>query len=525
MALVSATGDSKSKAASIGEYAHPLYNYLKPKWVQLNQFYDNEVKSQGTEYLPKTGGQILDTNNGKVRYEAYKNRAIYYNYTKQTVRDSKNTIIRKPAQFKFPDGLEYMEDFFDDEGQDIYSTLEDTLLEQIKLSRVGRLIDIAKIDNEDRFQSIEYKALSNPAWNEQSEFKINDEWVNLGKRVVYILLNETCDAINEAGQFAEVIQYRILGLRYTNDSELFRYYTITLKESEVEDIKYFTSPNVFDLESVLKKYGDRYIEPNKNGRFANFIPFSFINDDDLKATPHNPILFDQSELSKSLYQGEANFREIIYQQTISTLFQKGVSQSGPILVGGQHTVSDPEADLKYVSIDGDSLAEVRVAQQNLKIDCQTFGGVEVSNKNTNESGKALETRVTLQTDKLRDISRNGVAGLVEQLRFAARWGGYNVDEVEGIANEDFRTERATTEDLSKMGEMWALNQITTEDYYKYQFENLYTNDRFEDWLKKINNPESKVVKEEEVQETEIVKEEESSITNASDELNDNVVEN
>ncbi len=486
-----------STVPEIIEYANPWYVYMKKYWEQLEIFHDNRVKDYTTAFLPKTGGQILDTKNGQERYDAYLKRTTYYNYIKQTVRDSKNTIVRKPATFKLPEKLEYLRENFNKDNESILAVLDDTFYEQIKLSRLGRLIDIVEEEDETRFKTVLYKALSIPSWLEKTEFVVNDEVFNLSNIRTYILLNETSSEITEKGTFEEVVKYRVLGLRYTGDDQIFRYYTIVLKAEEIEDLQYFVSPDAFDLDFVINKYGERYVEPNYGGIYLNYIPFTFINDSNLKATPDIPLLTDQMKLSENLYQKNANYAEIEQQQTYATLFGSGMDSDkldNPIIVGAQSLHTNENARLGYVEISADGLTEVRLSQDNLKRDCQTFGGVEVSQKNSTESGKALETRVTLQTDKLRDISTNGVAGITQQLKICADWAGLEVSEVEGIANTDFRTERATTKDVEIMGKLWKEGKIPTVNYYNYQYENLYTNLTFEEWEKELKKQNEEIKK-------------------------------
>lgn len=482
MASVSATGNQNKNEVSIADFAHPQYTAMSGRWVQMNDFYNALVKQKDDNtnkkksYLPMTGGQLLDTKTGQIRYEAYLTRSVYYNYTAKTVIDSKNTIVRKKASFVIPESIAYMEQTFNKDDESIYAVLEDTFEEQLKTSRVCRLLDIVIKEGKPEFRSVEYKALAFPSWQEQEVFNIDGEEINLGKRLVYALLNESCSEIGESGQYEDVKKYRVVGLRYTDEdsADMFRYYTIVLYEKEIEDLKYLTSPDRFDYEYIVNRYGDRYKEPGYFDNKYDKIPLTVINSTNLKKSVVNPILWDQSEISKALYQKNANYSEIEHQQTINTLFGKGITNDDHILVGGQYTTSDPEADLKYIGIDGSALGEVRESQNDLHSACQTFGGVEVGQKNSVESGRAMENRITVQTDRLREVSETGVAGCVNQMKFACDWMGVK-KEVVGVANIDFRAETATTEDLNKMGESWRMGEISTVDFYDWQYKNGYTN--------------------------------------------------
>ena len=454
----------------LDQYKNEDYDNMLKEWQQLEDCYNENIKNRTTEYLPKTSGMVKDTENGQKRYEAYLKRANYYNHIKQTVINSKNAIARKPAIINdIPESLEYLLDNFNSDNESIFSVLDDIYQEQMKLGRVGYLVDL--ISENGKFEAVRYKAQSILDW----DFKR----VEGIKTLSYVLLNEDIKEVNAIGVSETVTKQRVLGLDSLNN-----YFTVLLEENEDVLLGQLKA----NLDNMIDFLGDRVIYPVYMGKMLNHIPFKVANTDNLKMDFQQAPLVNQSNLSIGVYNADANHQALVYLQTANMLFFKGVSKTdfnkNFLGVDSIFQTEGTEADAKYIGVDGEGLLESRENLKELKIETGSFG-VTVMEKTTQESEKSLQSRIELQTDKLRDVAVTGASLVQWLLTTIIEWTG-QISEVTVIGNTDFRTEQETAKEFKEISEIWQSGRMTNTDYHNWQKRNSYTSLEFDDWIKEID---------------------------------------
>ena len=468
---------------SIDIYYNTDYLSALLEWNQLEDCYKEQIKSKTTVYLPKTSGMVLDKKSGQNRYDAYLRRSNYYNHIKQTVSNSKNAIGRKPATIEnLPENMEYLKENFNSDGESLFSVLGDIYTEQMKLGRVGYLVDV--ITDNKTFEVVRYKAQSILDWSFRR--------VDGVKTLEYVLLNEDIETINAQGKTEQSIIQRVLGLDYQN-----KYFTATFDKDESESIGDLKLN--MNIENGLSSFEDKIISPDFSGRQLNYIPFRVVNVDNLKMDIQQPPLLNQSNLSIGVYNADANHQALVYLQTANMLFMTGVSESqfknGFIGVDGVFYTDSTEAKAAYIGVSGEGLLESRENLNELKIETGSFG-VTVMEKNTQESEKSLQSRIQLQTDKLRDVSLSGAKLVQFLLNTISLWMGGKGDIIV-TGNTDFRTEQEKADELEKIYTVWSQNGMTNTDYWKWQTKNLYTDLEFKEWElelnRKVNNDIDKTV--------------------------------
>ena len=81
---------------------HPQYAENEGKWQKCRDAFDGSeaVKARGETYLPKLGGQSSDD------YDAYSERALYYNATARTIQGWLGCVFRKDPQIAVPDSIQ-----------------------------------------------------------------------------------------------------------------------------------------------------------------------------------------------------------------------------------------------------------------------------------------------------------------------------------------------------------------------------------------------------------------------------------
>jgi hypothetical protein len=192
-------------------------------------------------------------------------------------------------------------------------------------------------------------------------------------------------------------------------------------------------------------------EPQIQGQSLDEIPFVFINTKDIVPEPDEPPLLGLSNLTLTIYRGEADYRQALFMQGQDTLFVKGVSdtnQKYQLGAGASITVSSTEADAKFIGVDSSGLSEMRQALENDygRADRKS-GDMRDTTSREAESGDALRVRVGTRTASLNQIALTGATALEMLLKIVARWMRLNPDEVVVTPNLDFVEDRLDSRTL------------------------------------------------------------------------------
>lgn len=452
---------------------HQDYVAMLEIWQQMRATSSGEraVKAAGTTYLPKTQGQAADKTFGKDNYDAYKMRAIYYEFVKTTQTDMMGLLTKEPTVYEIPERLELYRENATAFGD--VEHLERRIYEQqLITSRLGLLLDIQVDDGADTMPVTVITA---------AERVVN--WDDDNEPPRWIVLDESGLRQIEGGLKREdVTEFLLLALD-AND----HYYTYRFKswldgfdindpgpESPVEDIGQIGA----------------IVYPKIMNKTIDVIPFSFVNATSITPDVEMPAFASLSNLTLATYRGSADYRQTLFMQGQETLFVRGFSteESADLVMGaGSYIASqNGESNAEFIGISALGLEETRESQESLKKECKNLG-IELM-ENAAESGNALNTRLSLRTASLSDLSQVAASAIRQQLQYVARWIGLSDTDVESIkvkAATDFTDSTKTTKEML---ELWSVVQqagMTIEDYHEWLAVNDFTTDDFEDWHAKV----------------------------------------
>ena len=463
----------KNKTIPKPAITHPQYLDMSLFWDQMYdtvEIGESEVKLKGTQYLPKTDGMIKDSRTGATRYDAYKKRAVYINFGKRTIKKALGLMHHKEYASKLPSKIEYLRSDFTISGESIEDFARELNRHQLIYSRMGLLIDFNENKPENPY-IVTYTAKSIIDWNELDDRSCD-----------FVLLNESgyeFDYISKT--WSPVAKYRLLGLAYSYNGEKLAqptYYTVVLNN---ETWASFDIINPVDMEGV------EIIFPSIKGKYLNYIPFVFCNATTLYPEPQMPVLIDQSNLSLAYYRGDADYRQALYFQAFAILILAGFDEEqikDNIRVDGYLCSSDANAKGSYTQTNGTGLTEMRLSLSELKKESEREG-IVITDKDGVESGKALSTRITLQTSDLTEIAKTSASAILWCCWIIGEWLGLSETELNSIdiiPNLDFNLENELPRSVFEMWQVYSNGGIPEEDFYKWLRENNYTGYRtFEDW--------------------------------------------
>jgi len=402
---------------------HPMYDMTFPDWVQMRDTYagQRQVKGKNRDYLPATAGQTIDGlkagQKGWDNYLCYKERAVFPGFVAQAVTAMIGIMHHKPANIEVPAALEPMIKDATVKGESLQILLRRINEAQLVFGRIGLLLDVE--DGADVPYIATYDAEDIINWDDGARGELVKQSLNL------VVLDESEFERQDGFEWKEEEKYRVLIIGDLDANEQESTYGVQV---------------VDDGNSTV--ITENFISPNIRGQTLDEIPFIIINSKDIVPEPDDPPLLALSNLSLSVYRGEADYRQALHNQGQDTLVTIGLADdpTKPVRLGAGARIAIPtsDGDAKMIGSDSSGLPEMRTGIEN---DRQEAGEIGVRLLDTRgsdvASGEALRIRVSARTSTLVQIALSGAAGLEAILRIAATWVGANPDEVKVNPNIDF----------------------------------------------------------------------------------------
>lgn len=286
---------------------HPLYGKRKTQWQLIRDCIEGEdaIKAKGVTYLPKTKGM------SDHRYEAFKLRAEWVNFTRRTLTGLHGLVFRKKPVFNYPPELEDVIKNCDRKGTNLYKFCSNTFKDSLPITFGGLLVDMPRVESKISWREAEEKKINPYMKYYAAENIINwkTEVKDGVERLCLIVLKETYEDVSD-DEFAHNAkdQYRVLELKNDVYSQrLFR-------------------PNATNKET----YDDIIEIPIEvNGDTIDYIPFFFLYEQE----PVTPFMLDLAKANISHYRKSADYENGVHLTTIPTGYVTGHRQE---------TVEDPK---------------------------------------------------------------------------------------------------------------------------------------------------------------------------------------
>lgn len=413
---------------------HPAFLEFAEDWEQLRDTYRGEriVKARGVKYLPPTSGMEIDGANlqassantkGWRAYIAYRRRAVFPEVVREAVESMLGVMHNKPPKIELPAALEPLREKATSRNESLEMLLRRINEEQLITGRSGLLLDLPKGKRLGALLPYIalYRAEHVTNWDDGGDAASDLENLNL------VVLNESGPERTAIFDWEEVERYRVLVLGDPLENETAGaravYRTGTFREGEE-----------FSEEAL--------IEPAIAGRKLERLPFVFANTKDIVAEPDDAPLIGLSNLSLTIYRGEADYRQALFMQGQDTLVTIGATKTDPdeeTRVGAGAEIAVPiGGDAKFIGVASSGLPEMREALVNdyNRAKEKATALLEAVSRAA-ESGEALRVRVAARTASLNQIALAGAYALQEILRIAAEWVGANPEEVVVEPNLDF----------------------------------------------------------------------------------------
>lgn len=385
---------------------HPSYIKFAEWYQEMTDAMEGQtaIVDAGETYLPKPGGMkfISNPTDQAAAYAAFQARATYPEIVAPTVRGLSGVIHNAPVKFKLPKTLEPLIEKATIDGLTLESLARRLTRAVLSYGRVG----IAVTVNEAGSPIFAvYNAASIMNWAEDESLVVLDEtgpvmqddlsWDTVKKRLVIEIIDQTVKAV-----------------RYTSIDGNWT----------PEDLPAYTM---------------------RGGGGVNFLPFVFIDTNDLTPEPDEVPLLPLARLSAKMFRQDANYQQTLTLSSTPQPVISGMSpddENRPKAMGGGLIwfLPDPSQRAEILEFTGASAGAQRQAiQDTLQAAIQAGARLFATADEQQESGEARKIKYAAQTATLTGIALTVGAGLEKVLKMAAQITGANPDDVVVEINTDF----------------------------------------------------------------------------------------
>jgi hypothetical protein len=422
---------------------HPKYTAMLPDWLQMRDTHagERQVKKQRSKYLPYTSGMIADGGGaashtpGELAYQAYIVRAVFPELVADAIESMLGVMHFKPPKIELPPKLEAMRDRATLRNESLVALLRRINEEQLTTGRLGLLLEVPDAATGPVVPHVAmYYAEDLINWDDGRRDGSEQDTLQL------VVIDESEEERLPDGFIWDYVEkYRVLELGALNVDEpagTGASYKVRVVREKSE-----TADQAAEVQPIIQ------------GKKLDEIPFVFVNTKDIIASPDRPPLIGLSNLSLTIYRGEADLRQALFMQGQDTLVVIGDSGDGVTtrLGAGAKINLDIGGDAKFIGVSSEGLAEMRSTLENdYSRGNERARALIEAVSSAAESGEALRVRVAARTASLNQVALTGAFALQELLKKAARWVGADPEQVIVEPNLDFVSDTMTGRDLSEL---------------------------------------------------------------------------
>jgi hypothetical protein len=378
------------------------------------------VHEAGTDYLPRLGGQGFvnhsDPGIGTWQvdeYEAYKQRASWFNASKAAVKEMLGALFRTPPVFDVPEPMTPHLDDITLTGESADSFAQRQASEVITVGFFGVLVDLPTDALVPRPYWTGYRA-------EQilRIVPVNRDgiWV-LGQ----VVLEEcTIEQGDDEFEDVEVTRWRVL---------------------QLDAAGYLVVRRFEKLAGVAKPVELETLQPSVRQQRLKGIPFVTFGPTSLLPVPEISPILDLVDLNFGHYRIDADLKEGLHKLAVPTPYAAGVDDIDEELRLGAnvaYTSTNPNFKIAFAEFTGSGLSELRMELAHIEEQMDAIRArLMARQKGGVESAEAIRLRTSGEQNVLMTLSHTISEGLTKLLEFHSQWMGLRSAVVRAQINDDF----------------------------------------------------------------------------------------
>jgi hypothetical protein len=448
---------------------HPKYDCFRPLWDKCRVVVKGEdaVKAAATTYLPL----LTDQDNNE--YEAYKQRASFYNATGRTVEGLAGAVTRKKAELKVPKQMEEVLKHVGVKGQPLDILIKDSLEEVLTTSRYAQHVDAPVTPNADPYVAT-YCAEDVINWQQ--------ELIDGKEEYVLVVVAEKTMVKDVKDPYVMKMEDRWRVLKLERGSLV----KVATKDGE-EDAVVATGDDDANRTYVVevwreKKLGeqvsgeDRYVMesrliPRKRGGKAwDRIPFQFVNPSGVSDELEEPVILDLANVNLSLYRNSADYEHGLHFTALPTVWTAGfeVKAGTKLRVGSNNSwnAEDPAAKCGMLEFTGAGMAALKENMEAKKRELAVLGArLLEEQKKEAEAAATVTLRQAGEQSILSNVAKSVSSGWTQCLKWVAEWMNLPSDGVEVSLSQDFITVPLDAQTLAQISADVQAGMQSWENYF------------------------------------------------------------
>jgi hypothetical protein len=416
---------------------HAKYTKAATKWVKVRDCLEGEdqIHEKGEEYLPK-----LSKRQKTESYNAYRDRARFWNATKRTIAGWRGAVFRRPPTSIVPEVMKPLLLDINLQATPINDFAGQVLDEVLSLGRAGILVDHQE-SAKGRTYMLLFKA---------EEIKNWATVVEDGARKLALVVLGYC--VNEMGEDGygteEVSEYRELRL--------------------VDGVY---------IQRVWREQGEgnkktwkmiREVIPQVHGKALTEIPFVFIGAESLSPEIQQSPLYEIVTVNLHHYKRNADLCHGLHFAALPTPYsineEKSEDQEPLELGAGVFQQFRGEGvTVAFLEHSGTGLGAVRQDMEDMKQEIASLGAAAITPPlRMAESAQALENKQNEQSAPLVKTVDVVSQGLTEALAWLVYWEGGAEEDAKLELNKAFANTRLSPQDIQALSAALQAGAITEE---------------------------------------------------------------
>lgn len=429
--------------------AHPLHAARLPQWLRCRHCHDGSdaVKAAGATYLPVLSGQ------DSARYDAYRQRAMFYNAFARTVQALSGVLFRRPSPPMAPASLGDVWLDVTRAGQSLDLFAMSVADELFKVGRAGVLLDAP--ERGDPYW-VTYHAEDVLSWQAQR----GADGVPVASRVV---LREHVSMVDPKDPYVVVVTQQL--------RELY----LTPTPTPVYEQQLWRHPRRDDGsldESKWVREGGP-IRPTRRGAAMPFVPFVFLNATSLLAEPSRPPLLDLADVNLSHYRTSADLEHGRHFTALPTPWVTGYDgRTGVLTIGSEDAwaIANENAKVGMLEFTGAGLLSLERAMDQKERQMAVLGARLLEQQKAGvEAEGTLRMRHAGDDASLRLVSATLSAGISRAMRWHAWWlGAAKAPDEREIGYDlgvEFFSVRMSSGDLQALVQAYQAGTMSFETLY------------------------------------------------------------
>lgn len=437
-------------------------NYEKKELIAAKPIYktvrdclagQTAIKAAKTEYLPQPNASD-DSLENQVRYDAYLDRAVFYNVTARTLRGLVGQIFMRDPVVKFPALLQIVNDNANGEGLDLTQLSKRTVQRVLAYGRAGLFVDYPATEGAASRLELTMGAIRPTIEGYEPWDIINWRTTSRGAEEILslVVLRETY--VQKDDGFEETLgtQYRVLRLGPSVQNRYFEpsdFYTVEVWRSSEGSM------------GIAQSYQPR----DAAGRPLTEIPFTFVgsenNDSEIDIAP----LYDIAALNVAHYRNSADYEESCFVVGQPTIVSTGLTEQwvtevlkGVIPFGSRGGLPLPSgADAKLLQAEANTM--VYEAMQHKENQMVALGAKLVEQKTVQRTATEASMDNASENSALASCAKNVSAAYEWALTKCAEFVGAS-GEIVFQLNSDFDLSAMNTADRAEVIKDWQAGAIT-----------------------------------------------------------------